>query len=933
MILAVMLISAVVPGTAMHVSHRGDGAIASEPGKIVTAVFRVVNNSDDAVKSTANVILPAGWRIISQERDALLEKNQTEVRLISFQIPLATPAGEYHMNYMVYEKNNMSHLDSAGVDIHVKPLQNIELQVLDEPDYAISEESYHFSAIVANKSNVADSVIISFSNSQHYAFSIQPERFFLAPGESRKVMIMVQTENHLRYKIRHRYTVIARFTTSDDVYSAHAGHIDILPRMTGENDRYHRLPIQAAIRQVVDQKEKMLFGTQVDIKGAGTLDDAGRRNVRFRLMGPDIYDKSSLAEHDEYYVTYWTDRFFLQAGDLTYSLSPLTEFYRYGRGVEGRIHLNKLSAGAFYQKPRWSRQTRDEAAVFLKYAANDRCWMKLNYLRKVLPGHPGTVMSLEGQWRPSGSHDIEYEVALGNQAGKHTGSYRAKMEGAYSRVNYHMDYIHADAGFPGYYRDTEYLSARVAVTLTKRLAFSTSMARQRKNFELDTTDYAAPYARTARLGIHYKLGRMTSLHMDWLNRDREDRLPQHKFDYQENAWRIRARHQFFPFSIAASAEFGMTDNRILKKNSRMDRYSTNIYYAPSKCTRISGYVNYDRSNRYEGDIKNTLIAGVNMNLRFLDRTSFYLRYQSSHHIEDYYQDRNYLECSLTHVFSNRHQLILLGRYGLIRHSLDKEEKAVSAEYSVPLSIPVSKKKSVGVVKGQILDIRSMRPLQDILVRINGSTAVTDVNGSYIFPALKPGSYHLRIDKTTLDFGKIPALVLPLQVDIRGGEEYMFDIGVTESARFSGRIMVYRVVNDSSDHFSRDEMQNHLDEFYVAADGNGNQQSNGSVTNGKTRFVEDYGLPEIMIEIKKDDGEIQRRITGSDGCFVFEELRPGSWEARIYTYNVPAFHMIEQDQFFLELQPEERKDMLIRVIPKRRRIRFINQGGTIIEKRN
>ena len=227
------------------------------------------------------------------------------------------------------------------------------------------------------------------------------------------------------------------------------------------------------------------------------------------------------------------------------------------------------------------------------------------------------------------------------------------------------------------------------------------------------------------------------------------------------------------------------------------------------------------------------------------------------------------------------------------------------------------------------------PVKDLIIRINGSTAVTDEDGYYSFPSLKPSIYYLRIDKSKIGLNKVMTRKVPMEVIVKGGEIKQIDLGITTAAAFTGKIFVYTVVNDSSsDHFSAEKMHEHQDEFYVSGNSNGplkklkNEKGNG-VTNGKVKLKKDYALENITIELKRED-EVQRRLSDKNGRFAFEDLRPGKWSVKLYDFNLPEYYQFERGTFEIELKPDEKKTIEIKVIHKRRKIRFINDREILLK---
>jgi hypothetical protein len=234
-----------------------------------------------------------------------------------------------------------------------------------------------------------------------------------------------------------------------------------------------------------------------------------------------------------------------------------------------------------------------------------------------------------------------------------------------------------------------------------------------------------------------------------------------------------------------------------------------------------------------------------------------------------------------------------------------------------LGIPVSKKKNTGILYGRLIDQETLRPESDVIIRINGSSAVTDADGRYIFPSLKPGTYYLRLDKVKIGLNRITVKPTPMEVVVLGGGKQMIDLAVTRSASFSGKVVLCKSASDSVKG-AQGSILRENGEYAIV--GSGKEAGTGA---------DCIGISNILIEMTRE-GETVRRVTDSEGRFKFEELRPGVWNVKAYDYNLPEYHMFDKDAFTIELKPADTQSKTINVLPKKRRIQFIQEGGTITE---
>lgn len=905
--------------SGLEVRPEGKELIEVSPKNTVTAVFRVTNINSPKQEFITEVELPNSWKLITQDFPFTLDKNQTEIKLLSFFVPQNTLAGQYPVTYRVKGRAYPSFSDFYRIQIVVLPFQKLEVNVLKAPMSVIAGEPYSVSFVVVNASNVADSIEIAADNSENYPVSLESKGFGLLTRESKQVTATVQTNQKLIKMFKQQLRLTANFVKDKNIKATSYAMVDIIPRITGIDDRYNRFPVEARLIAVVEKNGLRGSGFQGDVSGDGFLDDKSTKRLNFRFRGPDIYEKSILAERDEYTVGFSTDRYFIHVGDRNYSLSPLLENFRYGRGVEGKINLNRFSIGTFYQKPRWIWNAKEEMAAYTQYSFKENQIIRLNFLQKNLKNQNADIYSLESKIRPFKSTNAEVEYALSRKNNVSQNAFRMQINGQQNTTNYTLNYIHAAADFAGYYQDTDLLSTGLSFSLFHDLRFNANFHQEKQNFELDTARYVAPLTRYYQVGFNYYLKSSTSFNFDFIKQGREDRLENPKFNYNETSFRFTIYQDIRKLCFSGSAEAGRTVNQLTDKTSSMERYTFSATFSPGSSQSYRGYIYYDNNSRTVWEKSNQLIAGLNLSLLLAQKTSFYLNFQNTFSDEEYYTDRTLFELQLTHVFPNLQKITLHSRFSILRNSLDKKERAVLADYTIPIGVPISIKKNVGRVKGYVFDIEKNEPVKDLIIRINGSAAVTNKKGGFIFPALNPGTYHLSIDKSKIGMNKITTQPTPMAIVVEGGQEQVINLGITRSASLSGRVMVYTSVEDS---LLQSKNEKDKDKYYIIGNGDGKQHG----------FAECCGLANVIVELSRE-GEIIRRITDSKGNFSFEEIRPGKWQLKAYDTNLPKYHSFEKSTYELEFKPGEKKDILLKVLLKKRQIRFLQEGGTIIQEKN
>jgi uncharacterized protein (DUF2141 family) len=238
------------------------------------------------------------------------------------------------------------------------------------------------------------------------------------------------------------------------------------------------------------------------------------------------------------------------------------------------------------------------------------------------------------------------------------------------------------------------------------------------------------------------------------------------------------------------------------------------------------------------------------------------------------------------------------------------ETSYLLSYTIPLGIPVGKKKGIGGIEGTVSDAEG-KPLPKVVVEVGGLTAMTDSDGGFTFPGFKPGSYYLTVEQGSIGMGRITTEKMPLSIEVKGGETSRVSIEITPSCRVNGRLSLRQ--SDNSGNVQREAKPNQVREFSLKGlEGAGNKDKSA------------LKLVNILVEISRD-GESIRQVTDDEGRFSFYDLRPGRWTVKVADDNLPPYHYVEKESYPVELKSGEDQVVVIQVLPRVRKIQMIDEG--------
>jgi hypothetical protein len=782
-----------------------------KPGRIVTGSFLISNNTGREEEFIEKLILPAGWEeIISDQFPFKLAPQEERVRVVAFLVSHTSPAGDYHISYSITSQKDYNITDSDSMSVVILPSIKLEILVEDKPEVVVAGEAYEVRFRLVNKGNSSVRSMLKAKSTPTFPLEMEPSQVSLEAGEFRIIKLEVKTDEKLKQRIKNILEIKVEIEESKGGAASdrQTASVEIIPRVTGELDPYHKLPVRVALISATQNRKA---GLQVECSGRGSLDERGKRRVDFLFRGPDIQDISRHGKRDEYRLSYRQKHFDLHFGDRSYSLSPLTQRFSYGRGGEANFYHKKIKSGVFYSENRWGRPKRKGFGSYFNYQFNNRFNIRGNFLSKSIRStlsdevYDEQIYSIQTEIEPGKAMNLDLEFGLcDSQRGNRLSelAFRIDLDGQLSKeVRYSLEKIYADPDYFGYYKDVNYTTGVITFPIYRKLRGDLSFRNYENNLDVDSTEEIANREKSYQAGIFYTFAFGPHISLKYEDLTREDiTLPQN-FEYQEKALKLGLTHTFGKINLSTHMEKGEFKDKVLDiRNDKLERYSIFASFRPNKKQSYNFFARMGHSS-FTQNPEWTKSVGVSTRWYIRENMFFSFQYRKDNAGSERNQERDDIFTTFTYNFKNDHNLIFRGQWSKYQHQ--KKEFSFFLTYSIPLKIPVSKKKSIAVLEGEVYDEEKPGhpPIPEVILKANGATAITNENGEFIFPSLEPGPHYLKVEKNSIGLNRVTTEKLPILMKMEGGKTSEIKIGVVTSCKISGQVSVFV---PGSDKNSNDE---------------------------------------------------------------------------------------------------------------------------------
>ncbi len=768
----------------------------------------------------------------------------------------------------------------------------------------IGGDNYPVKLRVTNRGNSRLAVQLKHRSSLKFEVTAEADSFPLAAGATRELLCRVQTDQNCAEHTSHAVTfeLTATTTTGATLTASQASVVELIPLRQGKREPYHELPMQ--LRLIGIGEAGHAPQSQVELSGAGSLDEAGHHRVDFLFRGPDAQTSSLFGEREEYGATYEGDHWKFDLGDRVYALSPLTEQHTLGRGAGATWHDGGTTAGAFMMSTRYLQQNEEEFGAFVRRQLTPELALQGNIFRKTgaVPGAvsalPQNIATLESHYRVAKKLDLDLEAGFSrSDRGEVDYAYRAEAHGELpGKLNYALEYAHAGPEFHGYYSNTDTTYASVTKVITPKFRVHASANFYGGNLALnDVRSSVVNREHSWNAGANYDLTKQTGVSLEWIHTHREDILLPAAYDFTEDALRTGASHNFGKLQFQSFVDLGTLDNTLTGGSGPFQRYSGSINWRPTAGQTYSVSASYGPS-AFTGSNERALSASVSAHWQVRDNLQADLSVARNQYDGLIGSEQNEALASVSYRLANHNLLSLIGRWSRASNqtpdSAPLNESAVLVSYTVPFSVPVSRKRSIGALDGRVADPAGAG-VPRVVLQVGEQFAVTDEAGNFEFPSLKPGRCELRVVQDSLGPQRAMTTPLPMPLQIRPADTTRVTLAAAPAASITVHVIRYAFADGNALHASGD-------------------------------LTEAGGLDGATVEIS-NGRETWRAQTDRTGEAAFLRLPPGSWKVRVAASDLPPLQTIENPDRTLSLAAGASEQIAVRVLPQRRTIRMLERG--------
>jgi hypothetical protein len=854
------------------------------PGKHYVMLFKVSNTTDKTQLLNCNLTAPDGFKFITSSKKITLKPKSEKNLTFTFSVSKYCNSGNYKSTINILRDNEI--VTSENIELAVSKLYHIDVQLLSHPDYLRLEKEFYCEYLVSNFGNSSEK--IKFKS--HNSFKITPDLVTLKPDSA----VMVKVFQKVPVTPFNKTTILnnlqAKLISYDTIFSNRVP-ITVYPSNNIKPDIYQRFPITISTifnsLKGIDNINVFKFR----IKGNSFIDSEKKHYLGFDYSGPNQPKIVRFGEFETYSALYKFSNFKALIGDVSFSLSNITETSRYGRGGIFDYKFDKLEASFFYIKPRFTKQISDSYGAKFLYHLNDKTNLQLGLINRSL--HENNISFNSQLYSLSSTYKnknitLNGETAFENNNSTNGFAFSLDSYLDFSKLLFSNTIQYSDKDYKGYLRNSKLLLSNLNYKLSNKLTTSLSANYTSVNPVQDTINYQSSSILTKyQASISYNLNKNNKLKVGAYIRTKEDRLPAKSFNFEEKLINISYHNKKATlYNFSFYNRFGKTINLLANSAEPKSVFFSSMQFSLNFNKNLMVGINgdYQQTNKQseENELLQYFFYGGFLNYSFRSFLDLTLFYKNDYDLDELDDPQSYLEAQLNINYKQKHLFSLSVSQTSIPITPLKKELLLTASYSFVLNTPLFKNKTIGSLRGKISSKKN-DTLEGVILSLEDKIAISNEKGEFVFYNLNPKTYFLNVQRSSLPKGKIVLEKMPYQIDITPNKETNIILNLGETGTLLGTVNFKKTNTTQSQKFLKK-------------------------------------LPNLIVKIYNNTSENYYTKIDDKGNFEFKELTPGDWTVELLVKNLIKDFTFSATKATIVITPENNSYVKFNVSNKNRKIK-------------
>lgn len=861
----------------------------SAPGELFFVSALVVNQSDRLFEGNLLLNTPSGWHSFPGESLGIaLEPEESKVLMYGIKVPEVALAGE-HLITLGWEGSSQG---GNSVIACIQPKIDVQGFVEGGSDvFNISQEAQFFIRYT-NNGNVPVRVMLDTFAQPACRIECVRDPFEIPPHETCQVPMVLAPEPCLLQEFSQFLLVKLVDVDTGEQLSQNPMTLKFVVPSNNTDDQFVRAPARFRMMALGDRYKNILAA---EYAGGGLIDAEKDRYCEFFLRMPT----------DAHYVIYNIDQCLyagvydrdwdMRLGDTVYTLSDLTQRYRYGRGASIERYWDKWSAGVHYTENTLKSECNPrEFCSYVEWRPGDRWGISSNYLHKVEGGIPtSNILTLQSDLELLRNIVAEVEGGTNFVARRHhrdNHAYRLALSGKMWRDSwFSVEKIYAGPEFYGYYNHLHLFSAALDLSLCRRLRLNANINRYVQNFDLcseDPSDTIIPRQHQYCGNLTYSITPGCSFAINGMLLRGQDLADCPQYDFYQKWLGGSLFLSSRGYNLNAIASWGQQKDyrhHHHKTIHSLQRYY--VYASKEFSIKLSGSLFYEGGNTNYYDARPWRTAfGGSVYYRFAPRGYLELFMQKVKQSSDKL-DMSQITFNLNYTYKNQHTLQASAQYSNYR-SHYPNDMMFFVSYSIPFSMPICRRQDIGNVGGVIYNAWKKCAVSGAMIECAKNHVATGADGRFMFKNIPQGEYCPKVELlpdelVTLNAGEI-------SVDVKGGATSDLSIPVVPACSIGGEVVLY----------------GYKDIFAMIVDPS------------QAELIALGGIRGMKVGISLEgQQEVYFGTTNERGAFAFPKLRPGRWHIKLFTDVLTELQELDMNNIVIDVKPGEKQFITFKVTAK------------------